>query len=108
MIKKVIVLAITVCTIVAALSISSSAALYYGNQDIDDVYNGSYWSRQAWVKAISTSGSYTVRVGIEKNNVRYGIKPTIVSSGGSYLTCKSDYVQITGGKVYKDPATPQP
>ena len=107
MIKKVIVLAITVCTIVAAFSISSSASLYYGNQGIDDVYNGSYWSRQAWVKAISTSGSQTVRVGIEKNNVRYGIKPTIVSSG-SYLTCKSDYVQITGGKVYKNPANPQP
>ena len=107
MIKKVIVLAITVCTIVAALSISSSASLYYGNEDINDVYNGSYWSRQAWVEAHSTSGSYTVRVGIEKNNIRYGIKPTIVSSG-SYLTCKSEYVQITGGKVYKDPATPQP
>ncbi len=107
MIKKVIVLAITVCTIVAAFSISSSASLYYGNQGIDDVYNGSYWSRQAWVEAHSTSGSYTVRVGIEKNNVRYGIKPTIVSSG-SYLTCKSNYVQITGGKVYKDPANPQP
>ncbi|WP_294242675.1 hypothetical protein [Pseudobutyrivibrio sp.] len=105
MLKKVITTATIMCVIVATIASTCSANLYYGNEGINDVHNGSYWARQAWVDAHTTGQSHMVRVGIQKNGTKYGIKPTTVSAG-TYVTCKSYYVQIDGGSVYKDPVNP--
>lgn len=100
MLKKLITTATIVCVIVATIASTSLATLYFGDEDVDDVYNGSYWAEQAWVETHATEQSYMVRVGVQKNGTAYGIKPTTVSEG-TYVTCRSYYVQITGGSVYK-------
>lgn len=105
MFKKTIVTVSVIVLVIAALASTSLASLYYGSQGVNDVYSQGSWGRQAWVETHVTGSSRTVRVGVQKNGVKYGIRATVVSPGFD-MTCKSDVVHITGGTVYKDPKNP--
>lgn len=96
MIKRATTTFIIVCVVMGLIT-SSCLAYVCHDSGITRVYNGSYWTEQAWLDIEADwSHNYYVTVYVKRNGTHYGGKTTGLSAGDR-KTCYSNISQGTGG-----------
>jgi hypothetical protein len=81
MIKRTIVAFTAVCFVICAIVTECFAYSVY-DSGVKRVYNGSYWTEQAWVEFKADNyHDYYLTVYVKRNGVRYGNKRTTVLAG---------------------------
>lgn len=81
MIKRTIVAFTAVCFVICAIVTACFAYSVY-DSGVKRVYNGSYWTEQAWVEFKADNyHDYYLTVYVKRNGVRYGNKRTTVLAG---------------------------
>lgn len=81
MIKRTIVAFTAVCFVICAIVTECFAYSVY-DSGVKRVYNGSYWTEQAWVEFEADDyHDYYLTVYVKRNGVHYGNKRTTVLAG---------------------------
>ena len=81
MIKRTIVAFTAVCFVICAI-VTECFAYSVHDSGVKRVYNGSYWTEQAWVEFKADNyHDYYLTVYVKRNGVRYGNKRTMVLAG---------------------------
>ena len=96
MFKRMIVV-LSVISVVIGVIATECFAYYINDSGVKRVYNGSYWTEQAWVESEADYyHDYYLKVYVKRNGVHYGNKRTTVfaGEGDKYYSYAS---QGTGG-----------
>jgi len=81
MFKRIVVALTVVCVVIGAIASRCLAYNIYGC-DVKRVYNGSYWTEQAWIDfEADLYHDYYVKVYVVRNGIHYGMKRNTVLAG---------------------------
>ena len=87
MFKRMIVV-LSVISVVIGVIATECFAYYINDSGVKRVYNGSYWTEQAWVEFKADNyHDYYLTVYVKRNGVRYGNKRTTVLAGKGDKYC---------------------
>ncbi len=81
MFKRIVVALTVVCVVIGAIATECFAYNIY-DSGVKRVYNGSYWTEQAWVEfEADYYHDYYLNVYVKRNGVHYGNKRNTVLAG---------------------------